>query len=147
MTADREKLDHVKIFFEVESGGGGVEIESVWARPVENGYLIDNIPFYAKEIAYADVVSAEADDYGVLHFTRLVAASRHSTVRLWFANEVDVVTVRDILRDMGCSSELNSSRLVAVDIPPLVSYGYVRAYLDQQESAGVFDYEEACLGQ
>jgi hypothetical protein len=35
---------------------------------------------------------------------------------------------------------------VAVDIPPAVSYEDVRAYLEEGESNGKWDYEEACLG-
>lgn len=147
MTTGQGKANHVKVLFEVENADGSVEIESVWAVPVENGYQIDNVPFYAKEVAYHDIVIAEPNEDGMLHFTGLVSASGHSTVRLWFANEADVAQVRDALRGMGCSSELDLSRLVAIDIPPSVPYERVRTYLDQQESAGIFEYEEACLGQ
>jgi len=147
MTTGQGKANHVKVLFEVENADERVEIESVWAVPVENGYQIDNVPFYAKEVAYHDIVSAEPNEDGMLHFTCLVSASGHSTVRLWFANEADVAQVRDALRGMGCSSELDLSRLVAIDIPPSVPYERVRTYLDQQESAGIFEYEEACLGQ
>lgn len=147
MTAEHGKANHVKVLFEVENADGSVEIESVWAVPVENGYQIDNVPFYAKEVAYNDIVSAEPDGDGMLRFTGLVSASGHSTVRLWFANEADVAQVRNAFRGMGCSSELDLSRLVAVDIPLSVPYERVRTYLDQQESAGIFEYEEACLGQ
>lgn len=147
MISERNKAGHVKVLFEVENMDGGVEIESVWAVPVENGYQIDNIPFYAKEVAYNDIVNAESDEDGMLRFTGLFSASGHSTIRLWFVNEADVAQVRDIFRGMGCSSELDLPRLVAVDIPPSVSYKHIRTYLDQQESAGIFEYEEACLGQ
>ena len=147
MTTEEERANHVKVLFEIENEDGNVEIESVWAVPVEHGYQIDNIPFYAKEVAYNDIVSAEPDEDGMLRFTGLVRASGHSTIRLWFANEVDVTSVRDTLRSMGCPSELDLSRLVAVDIPPSIPYDRIRTYLDQQESAGIFEYEEACLGQ
>lgn len=140
-------MNHVKVLFEIEDEDGSVEIESVWAVPVQNGYQIDNIPFYAKEVAYGDIVSAKPDEDGMLRFTALVTASGHSTIRLWFANEMDVTPVRDALRGMGCPSELDLSRLVAVDIPPSIPYESVHTYLDQQESAGIFEYEEACLGQ
>jgi len=147
VTTDKGKANHVKILLEVEDEDGKVEIESVWAVPVENGYQIDNIPFYAKEIAYGDIVSAEPDEDGMLSFKELIAPSGHSTIRLWFAKETDVTQVRDALRGMGCPSELDLSRLVAVDIPPSIPYESVRTYLDQQESEGIFEYEEACLGQ
>jgi hypothetical protein len=68
-------------------------------------------------------------------------------VRLWFANENCVPQVRDELTRMKCASELsNLPRLLAVDIPESVPYAAVKAYLDQGEGAGTFEYQEACLG-
>lgn len=147
MRTDDKHRDHVKVLFEVARDDGGVDVESVWALPVEGGYQIDNIPFYAREIASGDVVSVVNSEGGALRFSGLISASGHSTVRLWFSNEADVLPVRNALRDMGCPSELDVSRLVAVDIPPTVSYGEVRNYLDEKERASIFEYEEACLGQ
>lgn len=146
MTIKREKIGHVKILFDFERDGS-VQVESVWAVPVADGYKIDNIPFYVREVACEDVVSADIDMDGALHFAALVAASGHSTVRLWFASEEDVTEVRESLRSMGCSSELDLSRLVAVDIPPSIPYESIRVYLDKLERESVLEYEEACLGQ
>ncbi len=138
---------HVKILFELESEDGSAEIESVWAIREGNGYRLDNIPFYAREVAVDDVVNATPDSDGILRFTGLHRASGHSTIRLWFEKEADVQAVRDHLRRLGCPSELDLSRLVAVDIPPAVPYATIRTFLDQQEAGGVFEYEEGCLGQ
>lgn len=137
---------HVKVAFEITNDDGSTEIETLWAIPVENGYQIDNIPFYAQEIAIDDVVSAEPDEEGMLRFSGLVKASGHSTVRLWFACEADVASVRAALRTLGCASELNISRLVAVDVPPSIPYAEIRAYLDERERSGLLEFEEACLG-
>lgn len=147
MTVNQKIIKHVKVLFELDSSHEHIDVESVWALPVTNGYQIDNIPFYAKEVACNDVISAEPDEDGALRFKSLIAASGHSTIRLWFSDEKDVPRVRNELRDMGCVSELDLPRLVAVDIPPSVAYGKIRAYLEQQESKGIFEYEEACLGQ
>lgn len=147
MAHEEKSENHVKILFEFGNAHGDVNVESVWAIPVEQGYQIDNIPFYAKEVACNDVVSASSDEEGLLYFTGLIKASGHSTIRLWFESRVDVAEVRDTLREMGCSSELDLPRLVAVDIPPSVPYERVRTYFDQLECAGVLEYEEACLGQ
>lgn len=145
--AETKKSKHVKVLFEVENEDGAVDIESVWAIPVREGYKIDNIPFYAREVACNDVVSAQANEDGALCYTGLRVASGHSTIRLWFANEVNVTPVREHLRGIGCSSELDLPRLVAVDVPPSVPYSDVRAYLDAEEAAGILEYEEACLGE
>lgn len=141
------RSDHVKILFEVEKDDGSIDLESLWARPVANGYKIDNIPFYAREVACDDVVSATPDERGTLRYTGLVTPSGHSTIRIWFADQAKVQDVRTRLREMGCPSELDLPRLAAVDIPPSIPYDTVRTYLAEEEAAGVFEYEEACLGQ
>jgi len=138
---------HVKVLFEIENEDGSIDIESVWAIPTEHGYRIDNIPFYAKGVACDDEIIAAPDEDGMLRFVELRSPAGHSTIRLWFANESDVQPVRDVLRKMGCSSELDLSRLVAVDVPPSVPYSRLRAYLEQQEATGLFEFEEACIGQ
>jgi Domain of unknown function (DUF4265) len=141
---------HVKILLEYEGAAPEVrELESVWATPVGDGYQIDNIPFYVREIALGDIVRAEKDDDGMLHFKSLVRPSGHSTVRLWFAKgrEQDVELIRQKLRELGCVSELSDlPRLVAVDIPQSVPYERVRKFLDEVEKTGLLEYEEACLG-
>lgn len=144
---DQSKGNHIKIVFEVEGDDGHSDTESVWAVPVDGGYQIDNIPFYAREVACNDIVSAEHDEDGLLRFSGVVSPSGHSTIRLWFSSEADVPQIRGALREMGCPSELDLPRLVAVDVPPSIPYASVRTYLDQQESSGIFEYEEACLGQ
>lgn len=139
--------NYVKLAFEVDRDDGNVDIETVWAIPVEGGYKVDNIPFYARGVACNDVVSAESGEDEVLRYTGPSVPSGHSTVRLWFADASTVAPVREQLRAMGCSSEVDLPRLVAVDVPPTVPYPSVRKYLDKQEAAGVLEYEEACLGQ
>lgn len=146
MTKSKKK-GHVKILFEVNNKDGSVEIESMWAIEVPSGYKIDNIPFYATGIAVGDVVSAEPDKDGLLRYSGLVSPSGHSTIRLWMSKEEDVARIRHELHKMGCSTELDLSRLVSVDIPPILPYSHVKAYLDKHENRGTLEYEEACLGQ
>ena len=146
MTIKQNDAEHVKILFSFEENGS-MHVEGIWAVPVADGYKVDNIPFYVREVAYEDVISVDIDTDGALHFKALVTASGHSTVRLWFANEEDVIGVRESLRNMGCSSEVDLARLVAVDIPPSIPYERIRVYLDKLESEAVLEYEEACLGQ
>jgi hypothetical protein len=142
---DRSTEGYVKLLLDIDPEGAVQELESVWAVPVANGYRIDNIPFYARSVASGDVVTAVPDAGGMLRYTGLAESSGHNTIRLWFADEADVQRVRDELRAMGCSSELDLSRLVAVDVPAEVSYTTVRSYLEEHEAAGVFEYEEGCI--
>lgn len=138
---------HVKILFELEPVDGRSETESVWALPDGPGFRLDNIPFYVRGVAAADIVNATIDAGGALRFKSLRRASGHSTIRLWFERAEDVPGVRTHLRRLGCPSELDLSRLVAVDIPPEVAYSGIKAYLEAKEAAGVFEYEEGCLAQ
>ena len=139
--------DHVKIYFEIPtSDSEEMEIETVWAIPYGEGFKLDNIPFYAKGVALDDIVSANKVD-GCLYMDELLTPSGHSTVRLWFADEKDVQTVREELKTMGCDSEISDQPcLVAVDIPPSVRYEKIREYLDAGEADGTWAYQEACLG-
>jgi Domain of unknown function (DUF4265) len=139
--------DHVKLRFLFENSTGGSEVESMWAVERDGGYEIDNIPFYAKEVACGDLVAARRDDEGALWFVKLIKASGHSTLRLLFARADDVQATREELRRMGCASEVSDMpRLVGVDVPPAVDYEKVKARLQQGEHDGCFEYEEACLG-
>jgi hypothetical protein len=137
----------VKLRFIFESSAGENETETMWTLKREDGYEIDNIPFYVKELALGDVVSARVEVDGTLWFSKLVRPSGHSTIQLWFSSEHDVQPVRDELKRMGCASEVSDlPRLIAVDVPPSVSYAKVKEFLDRQERAGTFEYQEACLG-
>ena len=139
----------VKLILEYEGATpGSLDVESVWASPVPTGFAVDNIPFRAQGIALGDVVSAEPDEDGMLRFRSLVMPSGHSTIRLWFSKEHEnlVPSVRQQLREMGCISELSDlPRLVAVDIPPSVSYDRVRQIFERGEKDGTFEYEEGCV--
>lgn len=119
----------------------------MWTVKRDDGYKLDNIPFYVKELALGDVVSARADADGALCFSELVHPSGHSTVHLLFSNEGDVKPTRDELKRMGCASELSDLPcLVAGDVPPHVPYDRVKVLLERGERDGVFEYQEACLG-
>lgn len=142
-----QEQNHVKILFEVNNDDGSIDIESMWAIVEPGGYKVDNIPFYATSIAVGDVVRAEPDADGLLRYSGLVSPSGHSTVRIWVSKKEDVENIRKELRSMGCSTEMHLSRLVSVDIPPSLSYPYVKNYLEKLENGGILEYEEACLGQ
>jgi hypothetical protein len=139
--------EHTKVRFQFETSEGHLDTESIWAIIRQDDYEIDNIPFFAKEVALGDLIAAEADKDGLLWFTKVIRPSRHSTIRLWFEHVDDVAETRELLRVMGCASEVSDlPRLVAVDVPHGVPYERVRAFLEDGEAAGKFEYQEACLG-
>ena len=145
--SEKKTVEHVKVLFDIVNDDGSIDVESVSEVLTATGPRIDNILIWVFEVTTQVEVIAEPAPDGLLHFVELRSPAGHSTVRLWFADASNVLPVRDCLRKMGCSSELDLSRLVAVDIPPSVPYSRIRVYLDLQEAAGIFEYEEACLGQ
>ena len=135
---------HVKLLFrhdafEEES------IENAWAKKKGEYYQLDNILFYAKEYSLGDLIKTEKVD-GEIFANELIEESGHSTIRILFADTGLVPLIRDELRSKECSSELsNYEKLVAVDIPPNISYANIKEYLDEGERKGLWEYEEACI--
>ena len=141
-------MSYVKVFFAISSEESDTtEVESLWASPVEGGYKLENIPFYAKGFAMNDVVSTKRI-HDLLYVSDLIRPSGHSTVRIWFSRENFVQQARKELKSLGCDSEISDlKRLIAVDIPPYIKYESVKTFLTTGENAGKWEYEEACLGQ
>jgi len=140
----------VKIKFLVQRDADGyppADIEWLWARRVgENVYQIDNIPFFAKLTSLGDKVMAEKDQEGNLSFKEHVSYSRHCTLRVVAYEEEDVAEVRDVLKKMGCPSELSHiPKLIAVDVPPDANFIAVLEFLNEGEKRGVLEYEEAAV--
>ncbi|QEC76288.1 DUF4265 domain-containing protein [Mucilaginibacter ginsenosidivorax] len=122
------------------------QIESVWSTKVGNYYRIDNIPFFAKNIAPGDIVSIQDDD-GQLFFDELIEASGNSVVRIIFFSENDITRVTKELEMLGCNWEgSHLNKLISIEIPKSIPYGIVKKYLEHGLKAGIFDYQEACLG-
>jgi len=139
--------DRVKLRFPFTNSDGDSETETMWTISRDDGYEIDNIPFYVTGLATGDVVGAEPDINGVLWYSKLLRPSGHTTIQVLLAREEDVAPVRGELQRMGCDSEVSDMRrLIAVNVPPRVSYETVKAFLDRGEHTGTFEYQEACLG-
>uniref|UniRef100_UPI0039C927AF DUF4265 domain-containing protein n=1 Tax=Leptospira interrogans TaxID=173 RepID=UPI0039C927AF len=139
--------EHRKLRFNFENSSGSLETESIWVIANEEGYIIDNIPFYVKEIAIGDLVSATQDSNGHLWFSQLLKPSGHSTIQIWFSDISTLSEIRSKLSQLGCSSEISEiPQLIAVDIPPNVDYSIVQGFLEEGEKNGLFEYQEACLG-
>lgn len=139
--------DRTKLRFRYEDSQGQDETETMWSIAREDGFEIDNIPFYVTGLALGDIVDVEPDIDGVLWYSRLVRSNGHSTIQILFDKEDDIGPVCGELERVGCSWEGSDiRRLVAVDVPPTVSYSIVRDFLDEKERAGVLEYQEACLG-
>ncbi len=123
-----------------------IGIESVHANKVGEHYQIDNIPFFANNIAWGDIVKV-AIEGGALYFDELVQASGHSTIQIVILIENELETVTDWLLAKGCSWEGSHIKtLVSVDVPPSADYMMIKGWLNIKRDEGVLDYKEACLG-
>jgi hypothetical protein len=149
-----DKSEHlVKVIIPLEQDEDGyppVGSERLWALEVGEGrYQLDNIPFFARELACGDIVAAvpmEGADEGILRYERLLEPSGHSTFRVLVHDEAQVPEVCDLLEGLGCGTERSHlPRLVAIDIPPTVSLDAVRQALEPGRAQERWDYEESCL--
>ena len=134
----------VKILFKhTEFNEPGVE--GIWAKPHGEYYILDNIPFYVRNYALGDIISAILENEE-LYANSLIQESGNSVVRVLFSNTNTLTPLRQKLKKMGCASELsNLPNLIAIDIPPSVSYRKVITELDNGEKAGDWEYEEGCI--
>lgn len=143
--------DMVKVVFKLEKDEEDyppADYESLWAIPLEEGlFQLDNIPFFAQEVALGDVVSAVSEG-GELRFQKVVRPSGHSTLRLIIYDQGEVPAVRKLLEERGCASEgSHIPGLISVDVPPSVPLARLRPLLDEGEAQERWGYEEACLGE
>ncbi|WP_164008419.1 DUF4265 domain-containing protein [Pyxidicoccus trucidator] len=122
------------------------DYEGLWARPLGDGvFQIDNVPFFARGIAWGDIVSASMVEQE-LRFQEVVRPSGHSTLRLIIHDEQDVPSVKALLEKLGCSIERSHiPGLISVDVPPTVPMATVRPVLEEGEAQERWGYEEACL--
>ena len=76
---------HVKMLVHLEQDEDGyppTTEESLWVLPMGEGlFQVDNIPFFAWELALGDVVTAEPEE-GMWRFRKVVRRSGHATLRL-----------------------------------------------------------------
>lgn len=142
----------VKVHFRLvqdEDGYPPVSVESVWAGAGTSGgeYVIDNVPFFAREATIGDVVQVH-DEGGHLWFDKVLRRSGNSLMRVVFFDHAAVESVNERLMGFGCSTEyFKAHNLLAVSIPSGVNLREVQGYLQAEVSAGTLDYEEPILRQ
>lgn len=120
--------------------------ESLWTEQIDNGYYrVDNIPFYAPNLAFNDMIAIEEDE-GVFYFSELVKRSGHSTVQIIFFKENEIEYVLSNLEKLGCAWEgMKNQAYYSLDIPPTINYVNIKQFLDEQSDNDILDYIESCL--
>src|SRR5512140_2416623 len=142
----------VKVYFRLvqdEDSYPPAAVESVWAQPSTKAgeFVLDNVPFFAREATIGDVVQVREED-GHLWFEKVVRRSQNSLVRVVFFDRASVERVNERLVNLGCSTEyIKAHNLLAVSIPSTVNLREVQGYLQAEAGAGTLDYEEPILRQ
>jgi hypothetical protein len=126
---------------------GEIAEETIWVKPENGNYKIDNIPFYAPNLALNDIISVENDD-GVFYFDELIKPSGHSTLQIIFFKEKEIIRVMKIIEQMNCKWEgMENQPYFAIDVPPKVNYNEIKKFLNNELDNKVLDFKEACLGE
>ncbi len=141
--------EQVKVLFQENLGDDGedeYQIETMWATTSGEGFRLDNIPFYAKGVSYADIVSAEWEN-DFLHFRKVLKRSGNKTIHILFSEQKDVKYTLKKLKEMGCISEIsNIPELIAVNVPLESSYDNILDYLEDGVAKDRWGWQEACSG-
>lgn len=138
-----------KVFFRLHKDEDGYppdDWETLWAYEVEDGlYSLDNVPFFARDVSWGDVVSVERKG-DELHFKDVVIPSDHSVLRVIVFDQSKVSEAHNALQQLNCDTEQSHiPSLLTVDVPPLVDLKKVRAFLDKGEAEGRWEYETASI--
>ena len=120
--------------------------ESMWARDLgADRYRLENVPFYAYDLNFHDVVEARSAAPNLKpSVLRVVERSGHRTIRVFFRESVpdaDRVAHLAALHDDHVTFERCSERYFALDLEPEANIVVVRARLDALEAADVLAYE------
>ena len=129
-----------------EDGYPPVSSESLWCIPTRKGtYIVDNIPFFVRDISLGDEVSARRVGR-ILQFSRLVRKSKNSTIRVLIKRLAVLETTRKTLDSLGCGTELmDELSLLAVTMPPDSSISQVLSFLDENVEQDNIGIEESAV--
>jgi hypothetical protein len=139
----------VRVFFSVsqdETGYPQVTCEQIWCLPVSGTrFIVDNIPFYARDISLGDEVETETND-GERWYTRLINPSRNTTIRVFARNEASAPLLIPQIRAFGGQTEkMEGSPLIAISLPPVADLAGALEYLDRESEAGNLAFEESSV--
>lgn len=124
---------------------GNLATEGIWAEKAGEYYRVKNVPFFAPNLAYNDLISVEDDD-GELFFDSLIEPSGHSTVQVIFFKLEYFKQITGDLVKLNCAWEgSHLKEYISVDIPKTVDYSKVKKYLKQKREENILDFQEACI--
>jgi hypothetical protein len=141
--ASTEKIEFPMV---IEDGYPPISVESLNARRVENGqFELLNTPFFAKDVAYGDLVTAALGADGRLIFEACTKFSGFKAISIILLDDSLDIELLDLLRGLQCVieyGEFGELRMVAVGIPGTVDYTPIKNSLDAYERLGKLSYAE-----
>jgi hypothetical protein len=135
-------MTQVKVIFESDEG-----TEGLWATPADDGFVIDNYPFYLHGVNFGDLVEAAPVSPGMYQYVRTITKSPHSLYRVLFedAHAARATELLDNLGRLGCSherGEMEGEVLVAVHIPDAVDANAAWSILETGLNEGTWQVQE-----
>ena len=139
----------VKVYVDIEVGASGyppVSSEFLWCIPTAHGsYIVDNIPFYAREISMGDEVAADVSK-GHLAFRSVLKPSANSTIRVFVKRKEAQERITSQLQQFGCDTEaMDGMPLVAVSLPPDCQLQKALAFMDEEGDLCNIAIEESAV--
>ena len=129
-----------------EDGWPPVAGESVWVTRLHgNIFQVENVPFFAKRIAFNDHVEGHSHE-NVIYFRRHVKSSGYTTVRVIFhlLGKQDDLVHR--LEALGCEIEgAPQFKLLAIGIPQGDDFERAMDAIREGYREKWWDYEESCF--
>ena len=124
--------------------------EEIWVKNNgDNRYIVDNIPLFAPNLSYDDIISVEKDG-NILYFDELIEASDNSTLQIIFFSRNTKIEM-DLLKELemlGCQWEgLKNGQYYAINIPKNINYMGVENILKKYVDKKILDYKESCLSK
>jgi hypothetical protein len=144
-----ELPEKLKMFLRLqpdEDGYPPFAVEGLWVQQKAPGVVVlDNIPFFAKNLAPGDLLSVVEDDGGIW-FGDLLKSAGSSVFRISAAHKGDIARIREELMDLGLPSEVDEKLLlIAFEVPCGVDIRPVLSYLVDNQESERFDFEEGAL--
>jgi hypothetical protein len=140
----------VEVWFWIQKDADGYPESKSWkgmlSRATSQGFLLETVPFYLKNVSRGDLVAAEEGDF--LRFSHVVERGGHNTYRLLMdgASEEEVEKAISELEARGLTVEKNEAGiLLAVDVSPSVEQSAIDAYLMSNETAGRWQMQDGYL--
>ncbi|PRZ05706.1 uncharacterized protein DUF4265 [Isoptericola sp. CG 20/1183] len=132
-----------------EDGWPPADSEGLWAEPLGNGrYRLDNTPWFVRGSSADDVVSAVADEDGVLWFSQTLEFGGRQTIRVIPRSDGplsgDSRAVLDAFSPLNVTGESLGEQLkiVALDLGPDVDVAAVKQLCIQGKTERWWHYEE-----